>query len=91
MDWRLLTRAEGMVYFSASSFGAEAAVASGRMKNSIALAPSNRIRRQHKLIELLGALFFIPGIMGGLSNSYIERMIIRVRWCLKGLAQARAR
>jgi len=42
IDWRVLTYSQGMVYFSESSFGEEAAVASGRHEISIALQPSRR-------------------------------------------------
>jgi len=40
VDWRILTRAEAMVYFSASSFAEEAAVASGRFDESVGLSAS---------------------------------------------------
>lgn len=37
IDWRILTRSAGMVYFAASSFAEEAAVASGHVEESIGL------------------------------------------------------
>ena len=40
VDWRILTRSSAMVYFSASSFAEEAAVASGAFDRSIGLAGS---------------------------------------------------
>ncbi len=40
VDWRLLTRAAGLVYFAESSFAVEAAVASTGHEHSVALAPS---------------------------------------------------
>ena len=40
IDWRILTRSSAMVYFSASSFAEEAAVASGAFDRSIGLAAS---------------------------------------------------
>lgn len=40
VDWRLLTRAAGLVYFAESSFAVEAAVASLGHDHSVALAPS---------------------------------------------------
>ena len=40
VDWRILTRAQAIVYFAASSFAEEAAVASGRFDASVGLAAS---------------------------------------------------
>jgi len=40
VDWRLLTRAAGLVYFAESSFAVEAAVASAGHEHSVGLAPS---------------------------------------------------
>ena len=40
IDWRILTRSAAMVYFSASSFAEEAAVASGAFDLGIGLPPS---------------------------------------------------
>lgn len=60
VDWRLLTRSEGIVYFSASSFGVEAAVASGKMAQSIALAPSDSIRLKNRAATLWSALYRYP-------------------------------
>ena len=40
IDWRILTRSSAMVYFSASSFAEEAAVASGTFDRSIGMAAS---------------------------------------------------
>lgn len=40
VDWRILTRSEAMVYFAASSFAEEAAVASGAFDTSIGLTGS---------------------------------------------------
>jgi hypothetical protein len=41
VDWRILTRSAGMVYFAASSFAEEAAVASGAFDRSIGLGASS--------------------------------------------------
>jgi hypothetical protein len=41
VDWRVLGKSRGVVYFSESSFGEEAAVASGFCDISIGLGPSN--------------------------------------------------
>ncbi len=40
IDWRLLSKSDGVVYFSESSFGEEAAVASGNFNDSIAVKRS---------------------------------------------------
>lgn len=40
IDWRILTNAQADVYFAESSFGYEAAVASGNFDQSVALAPN---------------------------------------------------
>ena len=60
IDWRLLTSAEAMVYFYASSFGTEAAVASGRFDRSIPLARSSRILLQNKVSTFGRALYNYP-------------------------------
>lgn len=44
VDWRVLTRSSGMVFFAASSFAEEAAVASGHMNRSIGLAATSSRR-----------------------------------------------
>ena len=67
IDWRLLTRAEALVYFAASSFGSEAAVATGQLESSISLAPSERIRHQNKVKELGRALYRYPKNHGWIS------------------------
>jgi hypothetical protein len=41
VDWRILTRAQSMVYFAASSFAEEAAVASGRFDVSVGLTATS--------------------------------------------------
>ena len=45
VDWRILSSATQVVFFSESSFGEEAAVASGHFDESVGLAPS-RVRAQ---------------------------------------------
>lgn len=40
VDWRILSRTSGMVYFAASSFGEEAAVASGHWSRGVGIPPS---------------------------------------------------
>jgi len=40
IDWRILAKAQTTVYFAESSFGYEAAVASGNFNQSVALAPN---------------------------------------------------
>jgi hypothetical protein len=40
VDWRILTRSQAMVYFAASSFAEEAAVASGRFDEGVGLTAS---------------------------------------------------
>jgi hypothetical protein len=67
IDWRILTKAEALVFFAASSFGSEAAVATGHFKKSIALAPSQRIRIWNRVIELGRSLYRYPKNHGWIS------------------------
>jgi hypothetical protein len=43
IDWRILTKARATVFFAESSFGYEAAVASGNFDQSVALAPNSLV------------------------------------------------
>lgn len=67
IDWRLLTRADALIYFAASSFGSEAAVATGHFENSIALAPSERIRLLNRTKELGFSIYRYPKSHGWIS------------------------
>lgn len=50
VDWRLLASSQGVVYFAASSFGEEAAVAAGDTALSIGL-PASAARRQTMIVD----------------------------------------
>jgi 3-polyprenyl-4-hydroxybenzoate decarboxylase len=43
IDWRILANAQATVYFTESSFGYEAAIASGNFDQSVALAPNSLV------------------------------------------------
>ena len=58
-DWRVLGRSQAVVYFAKSSFGYEAAVASGKFTESIALEPnklvSAGVQAKSLLVNVLSA------------------------------------
>jgi len=49
IDWRILSRTSGCVFFSESSYGYEAAVASGCFESSISLDPNPLVRMRVRL------------------------------------------
>jgi hypothetical protein len=60
IDWRVLGRSRGVVYFAESSFGEEAAVASGCETWSIALSPSAARARFVSLRKYVNATLTYP-------------------------------
>jgi hypothetical protein len=60
IDWRLLGRSRGVVYFAESSFGEEAAVTAGCETSSFALSPSAARTYFIKLREYVNAAITYP-------------------------------
>ena len=60
IDWRLLSKSDGVVYFSESSFGEEAAVASGFFDSSVGLRASGGRTLWVKIQTLLVAAVTYP-------------------------------
>jgi len=59
-DWRVLGRSQALVYFAESSFGYEAAVASGRFTESIALKPNKLVSAGVQAKSLIANVLSAP-------------------------------
>ena len=59
-DWRVLGRSQALVYFAESSFGYEAAVASGRFTESIALEPNKLVSAGVQAKSLIANVLSAP-------------------------------
>jgi len=59
-DWRVLGSSQALVYFAESSFGYEAAVASGRFTGSIALEPNRFVSAGVKAKSLITNIISAP-------------------------------
>jgi len=59
-DWRVLSRSQALVYFGESSFGYEAAVASGRFAESIALQPNKFVSAGVKARSMMANVLSAP-------------------------------
>jgi len=66
IDWRILTHAESIVYFGESSFGYEAAVASGTFNASVALAANPLVSLRVRIRKMAGTLIGAPKRRGWL-------------------------
>lgn len=66
VDWRILTHAQAIVYFGESSFGYEAAVASGNFNASVALAPNPLVSLGVRTRKIAGIVLGAPRRRGWL-------------------------
>jgi hypothetical protein len=66
VDWRILSHAQAIVYFRESSFGYEAAVASGNFNVSVALAPNPLVSLGVRTRKIAGMVLDVPKRRGWL-------------------------